>query len=53
MQAVRLDADPSLDLVRRSLEGAKARIVLRADERTAADGASGIAFDLEWEPSGS
>jgi len=51
--AVRLDADPSLDLVRRSLEGAKARIVLRADERTAADGASGIAFDLEWEPSGS
>jgi len=51
--SVRLDADPSLDRLRRSVEAAAGKIALSADERTGASGACRIAFDLEWEPSGS
>lgn len=48
-----LDSDPSLDLLRRSLKGASGKLTLTADERTGTSGACRIAFDLEWEPSGS
>lgn len=51
--SVRLDSDPSLDRLRRSLENASGRLTLRADDRTGSSGACRIAFDLEWEPSGS
>jgi len=50
---VRLDSDPSLDLLRRSLARASGRLTLRADDRNGPGGSCWIAFDLEWEPSGS
>lgn len=42
-----------LDRLRGSLESVPAKLTLRTDERTNAEGACQIAFDLEWEPSGS
>jgi len=50
---IRLDSDASLELLRRSLEGASGKITLTTDERTSPSGACRISFDLEWEPSGS
>lgn len=46
-------AETSLDSLRESVERAGGKFTASKDERTSQDGACRIAFDLEWEPSGS
>jgi hypothetical protein len=50
---VRLDADPSLERLRRSFDSVSAEFTLRSDESTSAAGACHIAFDLAWRKRGS
>jgi hypothetical protein len=53
VECVEGGGEPSLDLLQKSVERAGGKFTWSKDERTSPIGACRIAFDLEWEPSGS